>query len=215
MKSNTKIALVTASLLSMGALTACQSTSAPKHEHDSRMMGHQHGHHMSPEQREQFKQMRAERKAMHQLMQQACEGKTAGQSVQIKSGEKAVEGTCNMVFKADRKTSHEMGRGFHHNQSHMTHETRAERYRGENHRGERHMQQMTEEQRAQRQQQREQKRTQRQAQWDAIQKSCAGQSNGQTIQVKLGDKTLEGKCVVKFQPQLKADHKTTVASPQA
>ena len=208
MKNHTKIALVTASLLSMGALTACQSTSAPKHEHDSRMMGHQHGHRMSPEQREQFKQMRAERKAMHQLMQQACEGKTAGQSVQVKSGEKTVEGTCNMIFKADRKATHDMDRGFSHG-------PRAERYRGENHRGERHMQQMTEEQRAQLQQQRQQKRTERQAQWDAIQKSCVGQSNGQEIQVKLGDKTLAGKCVVKFHPQLKADNKASTASPQA
>lgn len=62
MNNMAKIALVSASVLTMGALTACQSNPGPKDKQDGRPMMH-HGHHekMSPEQREQFKQMRAER----------------------------------------------------------------------------------------------------------------------------------------------------------
>ena len=68
------------------------------------------------------------------------------------------------------------------------------------------MKDMTAEQRAQIKQQFEQKRTERKAQWDAIQKSCEGQTNDQAIQVKMGDKTLDGKCIVKFQPEFKVNH---------
>ncbi len=192
MKATSKIALITASILSMTALTACQSTNTPKHDHDARMMGHhQHGHQMTPEQRAQMKQMREERKAVHAQIQKACDGKALGQAVQIKAGEKTLDGSCNMVFKIDRKAMNEM-RDARHDQGRMMHG---------HHRGERHMQQMTEEQRAQLQQQREQKRAERQAQWETMQKACVGQNNGQAIQVKLGDKTVNGTCVVKFQAQ--------------
>lgn len=196
MKANTKIALVTASILSMGALTACQSTTSPKPEQDGRMMGHhKHDRHMSPEQREQFKQMRAERQAFHEQIQKACDGKTVGQTAQVKAGEKTVDGTCNMVFKADRKALRELKGDFRQDQGRMMHD------RSGHHRGDRHMQQMSEEQRAQLQQQREQKRAEHQAQWETMQKACAGQTNGKTIQVKIGEKTIDGTCFVKFQAQ--------------
>ena len=66
MKAMTKIVLVTASVMSMGALTACQSTQGSKDDHQGRMMdrqNHNQQHHkMSPEQREEMKQMHAQRK---------------------------------------------------------------------------------------------------------------------------------------------------------
>lgn len=51
MNNMAKIALVSASVLTMGALTACQSNPGPKDKQDGRPMMH-HGHHekMSPEQ---------------------------------------------------------------------------------------------------------------------------------------------------------------------
>ena len=53
MNKMTKIALATASVLSVGALSACQSTQAPK---DTKQSQYMHGHyqknrHMTPEQR--------------------------------------------------------------------------------------------------------------------------------------------------------------------
>ncbi len=192
MQAHTKIALVAASILSMGALTACQSTSSSKPEYAGHMMGHHHDRQMSPEQRAHFKQMRAERQAFHEQVQKACDGKTIGQTTQLKAGDKTVDGTCNMVFKADRKALREMRSEFRQDQGRMMRD---------HHRGQHHMQQMTEEQRAQLQQQREQKRTERQAFHEQVQKACAGQNNGQPIQVKLGEKTITGTCVVKFQAQ--------------
>lgn len=205
MKAMTKIALVTASLLSMGALTACQSTQGPKEEHQGRMMGgHHHDHKkMSPEEREQMKQMRAQHKEMRKQMQNACDGKAIGQAVQVKAGDKTIDGTCNIVFKADRKTKDEMKSRFGQDKDHG----RMMRHDGSR------MNEMTEEQRAQIQQQFEQKRAERKAQWDAVQKACAGQPADKAIQVKLGDKLLDGKCVVKFQPQFKADGKMPIAAP--
>ena len=204
MKSTTKIALVTASLLSMGALTACQSTQAPKEGHQGHMMGDRHHDHqkMSPEEREQMKQMRAQHKEMRQQMQKACDGKAIGQAVQVKTGDKTIDGTCNVVFKADRKAINEMKGDFNHNKEH-----RMMRHDGPR------MNEMTEEQRAQIQQQFEQKRAERKAEWDAIQKSCAGQPVGQAIKVKLGDKLLDGKCVVKFQPQFNTNDQMPAIAP--
>lgn len=106
MKQMTKIALIGASVLSMGALTACQSTTAPKDNDHGRMMKQHHGDHdrrMSPEQREHFKQMRAEQRQVFADMQKACDGKATGSTVQVKAGDKNIDGTCTMVFKADRQ----------------------------------------------------------------------------------------------------------------
>lgn len=187
----TKVALVTASILSVGALTACQSTSTKDYEHGRMMHDGKHKNHMSPEQREQMQQMRAQYKDFRGQAQKACDGKSVGQIVQIKTGDKTVEGTCNLVFKADQKIRDEMRQEF-------------QRLGAENsrmHRGGMRMHDMTEEQRIEVQKQFEQKRTERQAQWNTIQKSCEGQTNGKTVQVKVGEKTLGGTCVVKFQPQ--------------
>ena len=105
MQTMTKIALISASVLSMGALTACQSTSnVPNNDHPH-MMKHHEGkkQHLTPEQREQFKAKRAERMQFAKQLQQACDNKAVGSAIQIKTGDKTIDGTCKMVFKADRK----------------------------------------------------------------------------------------------------------------
>ena len=204
MKAMTKIVLVTTSLIGMGALTACQSTTSHHDQRGERMMHggnhHKHDRQMSPEQRAEMEKMRAQHKEMRAQVQKACEGKTVGQSVQVKAGEQTLDGRCNMVFKADRKAMQEMKHEFKERGGMMRHH------------GPR-MKDMTEEQRAQIQQQFEQKRQERQAQWDTLQKSCEGQSNGKTVQVKLGEKTVDGTCVIKFQPQQQV--KSTVVTPVA
>ena len=193
MKAMTKITMVTASILTMGALSACQSTPAPqKDDHRGHMMGQKHER-LSPEQREQKQQMRAQHKEMREQVKKACDGKAIGQAVQVKAGDQVIDGSCNIVFKADHKAMADMKHDMRKDGRMMRHE------------GPR-MKDMTEEQRAQIKQQFEQKRTERKAQWDAIQKSCAGQTNGQAIQVKMDDKTLDGKCIVKFQPEFKVNH---------
>ncbi len=78
MKTMTKIALVSVGLLSVGTLTACQSTnSTATPEREGRMAHSMHGKHtrLSPEQREQWQQLRTERRQMMQQIKTACEGK--------------------------------------------------------------------------------------------------------------------------------------------
>ncbi|OTG84703.1 hypothetical protein [Acinetobacter sp. ANC 4648] len=192
MKSMTKIALITASIISIGGLTACQSSTTSKDNYGSPMMGqHKGDRHISPEQREQMQQMRAQHKMMREQIKKACDGKTVGETVQINAGDKTLNGTCSIVFKADRKAMHEMKHELRHDQSRMMY----------GHRGEKRMQEMTTEQRAEMKQQFEQKRAERQAKWEAIQQACVGKSNGQAIQVKMGEKTINGTCVVRFKVQ--------------
>lgn len=192
MKAMTKIALVTASLISVGALTACQSTTAPQDNSGSKMMQHDGGwHHKTPEQREQMKQMRAQHKAMREQVEKACNGKAVGEAVQINAANKTINGSCAMVFKADRSAMREMKHEMRHDQHGMMY----------GHRGEERMKNMTEAQRAQIQQQRQQKRAQYRAEWEAVQQACAGRPQGQAIQVKLGEKLIKGTCIVKFKMQ--------------
>lgn len=200
----TKVALVTASVLSVGALTACQSTSSTQEQ--SRMMHGEYKHRMSPEQREQMQQMRAQHRDIRNQAQKACDGKAVGQTVQIKAGEKTVDGTCNTIFIADQKTREQMHQEFR----------RIGAEQGKMHRQDRtRMQEMTEEQRIQVKQELTQKRAERQAQWETIQKSCEGQENGKMVQVKIGEKTLSGTCVVKFQPQKPLQQNLTPTAPAA
>lgn len=185
MKAMTKIALITTGILSMGALTACQSTQAPQTDKNSHSMMHgKHHHKMSPEQREKMQKMREQRKALHEQMQKACDGQAIGHNTQIQIGDKSIDGSCNLVFQPDHKAMGKMKHHMHHHQdSHMK------------------MKNMTDEQRAELKQKFEQKRAERKAQWQAIQQACAGQTAGKAIQVKFGEKMIDGQCVVKFQPQ--------------
>ncbi len=76
MNSMIKIALVGTSILSLGALTACQSSNSVKDNDHARMMKDHHPQHerkMTAEQREQFQQARHERKQVFEQIQKACD----------------------------------------------------------------------------------------------------------------------------------------------
>lgn len=215
MNSMTKIALVGASALSIGALTACQSTNTVKDkdsDHARMMHDHhqKHDHKMTLEQREQFQQARAERKQVFEQIQKACDGKSVGQSVQIKAGDKTIDGTCSMHFKADRQDMKRM----HKEMMGMHGEMKGTQMKGGHHpmRGEMKSMQMqgmpmqsaeplTDAKRAELTKQFDQRLAQHQAHQQAMLKACQGQPNGKAVQVKIGTHTINGKCEVRFQPK--------------
>ncbi|ENU11127.1 hypothetical protein [Acinetobacter calcoaceticus] len=47
----------------------------------------------------------------------------------------------------------------------------------------------------------EQHREERKARFEQIQKACDGKTNGQAVNVQVGDKTLEGTCNLRFEPK--------------
>lgn len=199
MNNITKIALVSASLISMGALTACQSNPGPKDGPGDRPMMHGHQK-MSPEQREQMKQMHAER---HEFMKQAkaaCDNKAAGTAVSFQVSGKTVDGTCAINFRPDRgamKVLRDADRpkdgdrpNFHFKRGQeLTADQKAQ----------------LDQFRAERKAQFEQRRAERQAKWEALQTACAGQTNGKKIQAKLDDKLIPGTCFVHFKPNARPD----------
>lgn len=191
MKQMTKIALIGASVLSMGALTACQSTTAPKDNDHGRIMKQHHGDHdrrMSPEQREHFKQMRAEQRQVFADMQKACDGKATGSTVQVKAGDKNIDGTCTMVFKADRQDM-KKARGEHRP---MRGDIRGQMQRGEP---------LTDAKRAELTKQFDQRLAERQAKQQAIMKACQGKTDGSAVAIKVGEQQISGKCELRFQPK--------------
>ncbi|MFH7765844.1 hypothetical protein [Acinetobacter sp. BSP-28] len=203
MNSMTKMALVGASVLSMGALTACQSTNTvpDKDSHHPRMMQDRHQKHernMTPEQREQFQQARAERQQMMKSIQTACDGKAVGSAVQIKAGEKAIDGTCVMQFNPDRaemkkmRREHQQMKGDHHP---MQGEMKGMRMM---HHGE----PLTDAKRAELTKQFDQRLAEHQAHQQAMLKACQGKANGTAVQVKVGTQSMNGKCEVRFQPKV-------------
>ena len=195
MNSMTKMALVGASVLSIGALTACQSTHTVKDKdgHHARMMHdrHQkHDHKMTPEQREQFQQARAERKQVFEQIQKACDAKAAGTAVQIKAGEKTINGTCVMQFNPDRGEMKKMRREHRAMQGEM---------KGM---GMQYGEPLTDAKRAELTKQFDQRLAQHQAHQQAMLKACQGQPNGKAVQVKMGTYTINGKCEIRFQPKV-------------
>jgi len=213
MNSMIKIALVSASVLSIGALTACQSTHTVKgkdSDHARMMHDHhqKHDHKMTPEQREQFQQTRAERKQVFEQIQKACDGKSVGQFVQIKAGDKTIDGTCSMRFKADRQDMKRM----HKEMMGMHGEMKGTQMKDGHHpmRGEmkgmqgmrmQHGEPLTDAKRAELTKQFDQRLAQHQAHQQAMLKACQGQPNGKAVQVKMGTHTINGKCEVRFQPK--------------
>ena len=196
MQTMTKIALISASVLSMGALTACQSTSnVPNNDHPH-MMKHHEGkkQHLTPEQREQFKAKRAERMQFAKQLQQACDNKAVGSAVQIKTGDKTIDGTCKMVFKADRK---EM-------KSHRDMKAEHRPMRADMRRGMMHGEVLTDAKRAELTKQFDQRLAQHQAHQRAMLQACQGKKDGTAAQIKMGEQTINGKCHVRFQPTASA-----------
>ena len=104
MNKFSKIAVLAATIATMGSLAACQSTS-PQERSASHMMGEgsygkyfKKHHKLTPEQRTEMEQRRTERQAQFEQIQQACAGKAAGQAIQVKMGDKTIDGTCQMRF---------------------------------------------------------------------------------------------------------------------
>lgn len=209
MNMTSRLGLISLSLVAVATLTACQSTAT---QHGKAEKQHQHGnpdgqyhkgqahrgHHdrnMTPEQKQQWKQQSAGRKQLFKDMQQACDGKALGQSVQLKAGDQVVSGQCQMMFKPDQQAKAkyrdhgQQGRG---DRNHGMQQS----MQGQQHR------QLNAEQRQQRQAQFEAKREQRQAQWTAVQKACEGQPQGKAMQVKMGEKDIKGQCSITFKPDL-------------
>lgn len=201
MNSMTKIALVGASVLSMGVLTACQSTNTVKDTNNdhARMMHDHHQKHdrkMTPEQRENFQQARAERKQVIEQIQKACDSKAVGTAVQVKAGDKTIDGTCVMTFKADHKAAKHM-RGEHRSMKGEHRPMRGDINSMQMKRGE----PLTNAQRAELTKQFDQRLAERQAKQQAILKACQGQTDGKAVQVKAGAQTIDGKCAIRFQPK--------------
>ncbi|QIO06833.1 hypothetical protein [Acinetobacter shaoyimingii] len=196
MNTRSKIALITASVLSAGALTACQTTSTPNdakgpHKFD----GSRHERQMTPEQREQFKKHLEQRKAFAEQFKKACEGKAVGQTTQIKVGEKTIDGTCVSHFKVDRKDMKQVRDGHHP----MKGEHRP--MKGDFHKGpQQNREPLTDAKRAELTQKFDARLAKLQQRQQAIAQACQGQKVGQTVQIKVGEKTLNGQCQVRFQP---------------
>lgn len=200
----TKIALVSASLLSMGALTACQSTNTTKDtDQPQRMHSQKHDRNITPEQREQMQQIRAERHEMMKQVKHACDGKIVGSTVQIKTGNQTIDGTCTTVFKADRKNMKEThgARGEHHamhrdkNRPMMMHRDEP----------------LTDAKRAELTKQFDQRLAERQAKQQAVLKACQGKADGTAVQFKVGTQTIDGKCKIRFQPKMPAPTQVKIA----
>lgn len=192
MNNMTKIALIGASVLSMGALTACQSTANTKDTDSSRMMKDHHGKNerkMSPEQREQFKQTRTEHRELRKQIQTVCDSKAVGTNIQVKAGGKTIDGTCAMTFKAEHKKLDKQSRDNHQ-------PMRGELPKGDFKRGE----PLTDAQRAELTKKFDQRLAEKQAIQQAIAKACQGQKDGKVVQIKAGAQTLDGQCKVRFQP---------------
>ena len=193
MNKMSKIALISASVLSVGALTACQSTTSPSDKHHSRMMKDHHGKHdrkMSAEQREQFAKSRAERKEVMKQIQQACDNKASGSTVQIKVGDKTIDGTCNMVFTPEHKGG-KNSRGEH----------RPMRGDARGHVDFKRGEPLTDAKRAELTKQYEQRLAERQAREQAIATACQGKKDNTKVQIKAGTQTVDGKCEVRFLPK--------------
>lgn len=203
MNAMTKIAILSTGLITMGALTACQTTTAPQDKDPRHLKAHHKQSNMTPEQRELYKQKRTERQQMFEQVKKVCEGKAVGSVVQIKAGEKLINGNCEIHFKADRKDM-KLVRGEHPD---MKGEHRA--MKGEHHpmRGEvRNFNQkrgepLTDAKRKELSERYDQRLAQRQAQQQAVAKACVGQSHDKAVQIKVGEKTVNGHCQVRFHPK--------------
>ncbi|QIO08034.1 hypothetical protein [Acinetobacter lanii] len=203
MNTMSKIAILTASVLSVGALTACQTTTAPKDAKGAHQFDGRHADRMdrkmSPEQREAFKARQEQRKQAFEQIKKACDGKAVGQAVQVKLGEKTIDGSCAIHFKADRKDMQENMKKMRAEHHPMKGEHRPMRGDIKNVRTQHEP--LTDAKRAELTQKFEQRLAERQARQQAIAKACQGQSNGKAVQIKLGEHTVNGQCEVRFQPK--------------
>lgn len=198
MNKMTKIVVMGASVVGLVALTACQSTTNTKDkDHPQRMMKEHHvkgDRKMPPEQREKFKQSRAEHREVMKQIQNICENKTVNTAVQLKAGEKTIEGTCVMTFKPELKKVDKLQR--HENRPMRGHvNVPMKMQRGEI---------LTDDKRAEMVKDFDRRLAERQAKQQAVIKACEGKKDGSAVQIKAGAQIIDGKCEVRFQPKMKA-----------
>lgn len=189
----TKVALMGVSVLGLGSLTACQSMSGAEDDRSQRMTKKhdaQHDRKMSPEQREQYKQARAEKREVMKNVRTACDNQAIGSTVSIQAGEKSITGVCAMTFKPEHKKGEK--KDHHPMKGEMKGSMPMHMNRSEP---------LTDEKRAELTKQFAQRLAERQAFEQAQMKVCAGQKGGAKVQIKAGTQTIDGKCEVRFQPK--------------
>lgn len=203
----TKIAILGTSLVTLAALTACQSATSGNMGYAERMHHGKYGQKFTPEQREHMQIMHGMQRQAMQQMQTACDGQAVGTTLKIKVNDQSIEGTCNMRFSADRSEMQKL-RGEY------------QAMRGNHMRGNTTMmnmhrnQPMTDAQRAELTKQFDQRLALRQVHHNAMLQACQGKANGTATQLILGEQTINGKCEVRFQPNAPvAPTKTPRQSP--
>lgn len=209
MKTMTKIAVLSASVLSLGALTACQSSNNVQSAEQTRMMKHhadkyeQKERRLSPEQRQQFEAARQQRAEFHKQIRQACDNKAVGSNVEIKAGDKTLTGTCNIYFQADRKQLKDQRSDYRAKgeQRPMRGDIRHTSEQTRGFAGAKHGEPLTDAQRAELVKQYDQRLAERQAKQKALIQACQGKKDAATAQIKVGEQTIHGKCHVRFQPK--------------
>ena len=102
-----KVALVSATLLSMGTLTACQSM-MQHHDPAGMQAGSQEPYHRHHWQHHMSEQEMAKHQAALEQFKQACNNQTVGAKVQVKLEDKTITGTCELRFKPDMNKDHPM-----------------------------------------------------------------------------------------------------------
>lgn len=199
MKTMTKMVLVSASVMSMGALTACQSTNNMS-ERDGRHAQKMEKKHadFTPEQREKMKLMHAQRMELKQKTQQACEKQAVGSTVEIKVGEQTIQGTCDIRFYPERsaKAKGKNPKEHRDGEKRMMHERQTDGRYSAGLRGE----PLTDAKRSELVKLYDQRLAEKQATENAFRQACNGQTNGQKVKIKLGEREINGQCLVKFKP---------------
>lgn len=184
MKQIKALALLGGSIVLISTLSACQSTTQ-KTDQTRTQHGHQHGeqhrHRMTAEQKQQWQQQR----------QHACDGKTAGERVELQLGNRSKVGQCQVMFKLDDNSKSLLQQHF----SNMPHPSGQA------------FKQMSVEQREQIKQQYQSKRTERQALHQQLQTACQGQSVGKTVEVQYDKQKLSGQCILDY----RADRNRAIA----
>lgn len=174
-------ALITSSMLMVTALSACQSTTSKT---AAAQAHHQHGmRHQAEMTEEQKQQLQAQRQQLQEQRMQVCQGKAAGDTVQMQQGRKVKTGQCQVMFQMDDASRAAVRKTFiaAHQLSHQDANT------------------LTAEQRDFIKQNREAIRAERQAIYQQTQAVCQGQPISKNITVQLANQTVSGQCVLLFQ----------------
>lgn len=171
-----KILIASSVVMSAVLLTACQSQSAVQQPKPERMMKHK---------AERMGKHHAQRGMQH-AMAKACQGKAAGDQVEVALGKRTLQGQCEMVFMPKRdqnlKSNYKMTRPAAPQKTAI----------------------LTDAERAEMVKQFDLRLAERQAKQKAIQTACQGKTAGQAVELKFAEHSVSGQCQLKFKPQAKA-----------